>query len=305
MKLSIIIPVRDEQDSIKELYNQLVDVLSDYEHEIIFIDDGSKDGTLDELRCHTNAKTVVFRRNFGKSAAMMAGFKEATGDVIFTMDGDLQDDPAEIPNFLTKLDEGFDLVVGWKKVRRDPISKTVPSKFFNWLTTKLTGVRVHDSNCGFKCFRREVIDNLEIHGELHRYVPSIVHQMGFNVGEIPVEHHARKYGRSKYGLSRLIKGFLDLMTVTFIMQYRFRPAHLFGQFGLVSLSIGALAGLLTVYRFFTSGHVSAPAIMTALFTLTGVLFILHGLLAELVINKDSIKQYQVKEVIKVDNCERR
>lgn len=293
MKVSVIIPVRDESENIEELNKQLKSVLKPYEHEIIYIDDGSKDNTIAEVT-KTGEKLIIFRRNFGKSAAMMAGFAEVTGDIVFTMDGDLQDDPKEIPRFIAKINEGYDLVVGWKKKRHDPISKTIPSKFFNWLTAKLTKVAVHDSNCGFKCFRKELIKELDIHGELHRYIPALAHMMGFKVTEIPVEHHPRLHGKSKYGISRLLKGFIDLLTVTFIMQYRFRPAHFFGVIGLGSLGVGGLFGAFTLYRFFTHGFVSAPAIMTALFIISGLIFILVGLLAEMLL-LDNHKQYLIKE----------
>lgn len=293
--ISIVVPVRDEEGSIDQLYSELTTTLRNRNYELIFVDDGSKDNTVAKLT-DLGVKVIVFRRNFGKSAALMAGFKEAHGDLIFIMDGDLQDNPKEIDRFIDKIDEGWDLVVGWKKCRHDPISKTIPSKFFNWLTSKLTGVNIHDANCGFKCFRKEVIRDLEIHGEMHRYIPALVHMNGYKVTEIEVEHRARVHGKSKYGITRLVKGFLDLLTVRFTMIYTFRPAHFFGQLGLIFFVIGTLSALFTLYRLLIDGHVTAPAILTVLFMIMGTIFIISGLIAELILNHGNISQYNIKEI---------
>jgi glycosyltransferase involved in cell wall biosynthesis len=222
MEYSIVIPVYNEEGSVSELYKQLTMELSklDSSYEIIFVDDGSYDSTLRQLlklrKSDEHVKVLSFNRNFGKSQALMAGFNYAKGKIVFTMDGDLQDEPKEIPRFIEKLNEGYDMVTGWKYIRHDPLAKTIPSKFFNWLTASITGAKVHDSNCGYKAYRREVIKRLKLYKGFHRYIPAIVKEMGFRVTEIKVTHHPRKHGESKYGSERLIKGILDLITLRFI-----------------------------------------------------------------------------------------
>ena len=207
------------------------------------MDDGSTDGTFAALgRLHdgaTNVRVVRLRRNFGKAAALQAGFAEAAGDVVVTIDGDLQDDPAEIPRLLAKLDEGFDLVSGWKTKRRDPLSRRLPSKLFNAVTSRMSGLRLHDMNCGLKAYRAEVVRGLRIYGELHRFIPVLAHYRGFRVAELPVNHRPREHGRSRYGMERYVRGFLDLLTVTFMGRYRHRPLHLFGGLGLLFGLIGS------------------------------------------------------------------
>ena len=290
MKLSIIIPVYNEQDNVLPLYNKLKSILK-YDHELIFIDDGSRDNTHEILRNiqkkDPKLKIIKFRNNLGKSEALSKGFKHAKGDIIITMDGDLQDDPEEIPRFIEKIKEGYDLVVGWKYKRQDPLSKTIPSKFFNLLIRILTGVKIHDSNCCFKAYKKEVVKNLKIYGELHRYIPSLVHWKGFKVTEIKVKHHKRLHGKSKYGFSRLLKGFLDLLTIKFLIKYSKKPLHFFGSIGIISFLLGILISLYLVYeKYLLNINIgSRPMlILGVLLLIIGVQFICLGLLGEMILN---------------------
>ncbi len=242
--ISVVIPVHNEAESLAELVQQLQAVLPD-EHEILFIDDGSTDATwqrLSELYAPERIRLVKFRVRAGKSAALMAGFERCRAPVVFTLDGDLQDDPAEIPAFRAKLAEGYDLVSGWKRVRKDPLHKVAASRVFNFVMRKATGLGLHDMNCGFKCYRLEVVRKLNIYGDQHRFIPVFAAHQGYRVTEIVVRHRGRLYGRSKYGLSRLAKGFLDLGTVLLRTRFRDRPSHAFGLLAL-GCGLGALAAL--------------------------------------------------------------
>jgi len=220
--ISVVIPVHDEERSVALLYDELRSALQplDTSWEAIFVDDGSTDGTFAALtRLHSaadNVRVVRLRRNFGKAAALVAGFDQARGDTVVTMDGDLQDDPAEVPRLLAKLDEGFDLVSGWKARRRDPLSRRILSRIFNSVTSRFSGVRLHDMNCGLKAYRAEVVHGLRLYGELHRFIPVLAHYRGFRIAELPVNHRPRGHGRSRYGIERYLRGFLDLLTVSFI-----------------------------------------------------------------------------------------
>ena len=246
--ISVVIPVLNESESLEELGKVLLAVGEKHglKLEVIFVDDGSSDGSWDKIRglaaSEPGVRGIRFRRNFGKAAALAAGFDAALGQVVFQMDADLQDDPGELPDFLAKLAEGFDVVNGWKRVRRDPWHKVWPSRVFNWLVSGLTGLKLHDHNCGFKCFRGEVVKGLPLYGELHRFIPVMAHARGYRVTELPVEHHARRYGRSKYRFHRFVKGFLDLLTVVFLTVFGQRPLHLLGGIGLPAFLLGA-AGL--------------------------------------------------------------
>ena len=215
-----------------------------YQLDIIFVDDGSTDRSWEVIRelaeKDPRVHGIRFRRNFGKAAALSAGFEAVQGDLVMTMDADLQDDPAEIPNFLARLKEGFDVVSGWKKVRHDPWRKVGPSRVFNWLVRRLTGVDLHDHNCGMKCYRREVLADMHLYGEMHRFVPVLAAAKGFRIGEIPIKHRARQHGQSKYGMKRLVKGFLDLLTVAFLTGFGSRPQHFLGSVGLASFFVGGL-----------------------------------------------------------------
>lgn len=250
--LSIIVPLLDEEPTLRTLAERVGDACSSagIDHEIVFVDDGSTDGgwtTLERLaEERADVRCIRLRRNFGKAAALSAGVKASRGSRIMTMDADLQDDPAEIARFVAKLDEGYDLVTGWKKDRRDPLGKTLPSKFFNAVTRKLSGLDLHDFNCGFKAADRRVYESISLYGELHRYVPVLAANLGFRVAEIPVKHHPRAAGRSKYGLERYARGFLDLLTVLTISRYRTRPGHLFGGVG---IGIGILGAVILAYLF--------------------------------------------------------
>jgi dolichol-phosphate mannosyltransferase len=242
--ISVVIPVYDEAGTLEQLHRELTETaaMHGYELQIVMVDDGSTDGSwhiIEQLaQADERVLGIRFRRNFGKAAALSAGFDVAAGDVIVTMDADLQDSPAEIPKLLARLDEGCDVVSGWKLQRRDPWHKRWPSKAFNFLVGWLTGVKLHDHNCGLKCFRRDVIHEIRLYGELHRFVPVLAAARGFRIGETPVEHRPRRYGRSKYGWSRIPKGLLDLLTVQFITRFGSRPQHWLGSVGLVSLLLG-------------------------------------------------------------------
>ncbi|HNE84677.1 MAG TPA: glycosyltransferase family 2 protein, partial [bacterium] len=243
--ISVVIPLFNEEESLPELTEKIHTVASrmGVVYEIIFVDDGSTDNSYTVIQKlkqqYAAVKALRFRKNFGKSTALSEGFKMATGTYVITMDADLQDDPEEIPHLVNKLQEGNDLVSGWKKVRHDPISKTIPSRFFNYVTRVMSGIRLHDFNCGLKAYRREVVKDVNLYGELHRYIPVLTKWEGYRrITEIVVHHHPRKYGQSKFGLSRFLKGFLDLITVVFLTRYVKRPLHFFGFFGSLSLLAG-------------------------------------------------------------------
>jgi glycosyltransferase involved in cell wall biosynthesis len=246
--ISIVLPVLNESESLEELGKALLTVAATHglHLEVIFVDDGSGDDSWDKIRrlatSDPRIRGIRFRRNFGKAAALAAGFDAAQGQVVLQMDADLQDDPSEIPKFLAKLEEGFDVVNGWKRVRKDPWHKVWPSRVFNWLVSRLTGLKLRDHNCGFKCSRAGVVKELPLYGELHRFIPVMAHARGYRVAELPVEHHPRRYGRSKYRYHRFIKGFLDLLTVVFLTVFGQRPLHLLGGIGLPAFLLGA-AGL--------------------------------------------------------------
>ncbi len=241
--ITAVIPLLNEEESLRELYKRLADNLTPLGNwEIIFIDDGSVDRSLDVLKSlnaeDQRIKIISFRKNYGKSAALNAGFRVARGQFVVTLDADLQDDPAEIPNLIRKLEEGYDLVSGWKKVRHDPIGKTFPSKIWNRITAIISGLRIHDFNCGLKAYRNEVIKRLPVYGEMHRFLPALAHWDGFRVTELPVTHHPRKFGRSKFGASRFLKGSLDLLSVMFLARFAKKPMHLFGLAGIIFTLMG-------------------------------------------------------------------
>ena len=256
--------------------------------EAVFVDDGSTDGSFASLtrlhNAHDNVRVIRLRRNFGKAAALAAGFAQAEGDVVVTIDADLQDDPAEITRLLAKLDEGFDLVSGWKAHRRDPLTRRVLSKIFNWVTGRVSGLRLHDLNCGLKAYRAEVVRGLPLYGELHRFIPVLAHYRGHRIAELPVNHRPREHGRSRYGVERYVRGFLDLLTVSFIGRYRYRPLHLFGGLGLFlgALGFGVLL-YLTVLKI--DGHAigQRPLLfLGVLLMVVGLQFFSLGLISELI-----------------------
>src|SRR4051812_6469059 len=288
--VSVVIPVHNEERSVALLHDELAAALDPVAPgwEAIFVDDGSTDGTFAALtRLHAavdNVRVVRLRRNFGKADALVAGFDNARGDVIVTIDGDLQDDPAEIPRLLAKLEEGFDLVSGWKTRRRDPLSRRVPSKVFNWVAGWMSGLRLHDMNCGLKAYRSEVVHSLVLYGELHRFIPVLAHEQGYRVAELPVNHRPREHGRSRYGLERYLRGFLDLLTVSFMGRYRHRPLHLFGGLGLVLGGAGtALLVYLTIVKL--TGHaIGQRPLLTlgVLLVVVGMQFFSLGLISEMI-----------------------
>lgn len=287
--LTVLVPVMNEEGNLLDLYNALTPELEaiGLPYEILIVDDGSQDRSwaiVEELNAaDPRVVGLRHRRNFGKAQGLSNGFAAARGDIVITMDGDLQDDPKEISRFLATLDEGYDLVSGWKQRRQDPLGKTFPSKIFNWTVRKSTGVQLHDFNCGFKAYRREVTQSIRLYGELHRFTPVLANAEGFRVAELPVEHHPRTWGSSKYGWSRLTKGFLDLMTVIFLTRYRQRPMHLFGLPGMFFMLIGGLMGFwLAIEKFVNHEPIgSRPLLMLAvLMIVIGTQFFGLGLLGE-------------------------
>lgn len=293
VEYSIIIPVYNEVQNIEPLYAAIKPVIEkiDRSCEVIFIDDGSKDGTYDALRkIHENdpvCRIIRFRRNFGQTAAMAAGFTHARGNVIITLDGDLQNDPTDIPMLLDKVAEGYDVVSGWRVNRKDKfITRRVPSICANWLISKITGVNLHDYGCTLKAYRREVAQNVGLYGEMHRFIPAIASWMGVNVAEVPVKHHARQHGRSKYGLSRTMRVVLDLITVKFLLSYATRPLQVFGSIGFISASLGFALGLYLTFCKLLLGYQlsSRPMLfLSILLILVGIQLITMGLLGEMLV----------------------
>jgi glycosyltransferase involved in cell wall biosynthesis len=304
MDVSIVIPLLNEEESLAELHESVRGVMDSLgrEWEIVFIDDGSTDASMAILRDlharHGNVTVLSFGRNLGKSAALAVGFREASGAAVITMDADLQDDPTEIPAMLAALDEGHDLVSGWKKERKDPMSKRLPSRIFNGVTRAVSGLSLHDMNCGLKAYRRDVVKTIRIYGELHRYTPVLAHWAGFRVTEIPVRHHARKFGRTKYGLERFMRGFFDLITVLFLRRYVTRPLHLFGAVGAVLFGGGFVIGVyLTVLKIMGQAIGRRPLLtLGILLMVIGGQFVSVGLLGEMVANLRSDDfSYPVRE----------
>ncbi|HXG39149.1 MAG TPA: glycosyltransferase family 2 protein [Bacteroidota bacterium] len=306
--VSIVIPLYNEEESLRELTQKIVDVMAGMRtsYEIIFVDDGSTDGSfqvLKELHAENRAvKVIRFRRNFGKSAALSVGFREARGKFVVTMDADLQDDPEEIPGLLQAMDDRYDLISGWKKKRHDPITKTIPSRFFNFVTRVMTGIPIHDFNCGLKAYRGEVVKELNVYGELHRYIPVLAHYAGYRVGEKVVQHHPRKYGHTKFGISRFFRGFLDLLTVLFTTRYIRRPLHLFGVWGMVSFLIGAAIDIyLSIeWALGTTSLSNRPLFLVGfLFIIIGIQFVSIGLLGEMITRQQrSDEGYSIRDVLK-------
>ena len=305
--LSIVVPVFNEAGSLEPLYQEIADALGPLgAFEVVFVDDGSTDGSITVMErlaaAHDGVRVVRLRRNFGKAAALTQGCAEARGDVIVTMDGDRQDDPAEIPKLLARLDQGYDLVSGWKQSRQDPLTKTLPSKFFNWTVRKSPGVALHDFNCGLKAYRREVTEHVKVYGELHRYVPVLASDLGFRVAEEKVAHRRRTAGRSKYGWRRYARGYLDLLTVLFLGRYRQRPQHLFGGIGTMMVAVGLLIELyLTIDKLFGHPIGQRPLLLLGvLLIIVGIQLLSLGLVGELITQaraRDSRDDYEVERVI--------
>ena len=290
--LSVVVPLYNEEESLPLLCQKLDQVLEglDFGSEIILVDDGSTDGSfavIEELsRQYSRIRALRFRRNYRKAAGLAAGFREARGQLIVTMDADLQDDPEEIPNLLAALDLGFDLVSGWKKKRRDPIGKRLPSKLFNWVTSLVSGIRLHDFNCGLKIYRGEVAEDAlpYLYGELYRYLPAIAHWAGYRVGEIPVQHHPRRFGQSKFGTRRLLNGFLDLLSITFVVRFMNKPMHAFGSAGLLSIlgGSGICLYIASIYlEFGNIQHRHPLLILGVLLLIVGIQLFSTGLLGDM------------------------
>jgi len=303
MNISVVIPIFNELESLPELKKELLENLQSFEQwEIIFIDDGSSDGSsewlVDLVSNDNNFKLIQFYRNYGKSAALNEGFKSASGDYIITMDADLQDDPNEIKNLIAKLNEGWDLVSGWKKNRLDPLNKRIPSKLFNFVTRLLTGVKIHDFNCGLKGYKRSVIKSIDVYGGRHRYIPALAGHRQFKITEIIVNHRSRKFGSTKYGGSRLFHGFFDLITILFLNRFNQQPLHLFGAFGIGSLFIGFLSELIVLYYKYWldepfSKHL-ALLIFGVMLIVIGIQFFSIGLLGELIARSTQDQENRVK-----------
>ncbi|GET26259.1 glycosyltransferase family 2 protein [Prolixibacter sp. NT017] len=299
MDISVVVPLFNEEESLPELHAWITRVMNEhgFSFEVVYVDDGSNDGSWkwieQQARDDEHARGVRFRRNYGKSAALHTAFEEARGDVVITMDADLQDSPDEIPELYRMIvEDGYDLVSGWKKKRYDPISKTLPSKLYNFTASKVTGIKLHDFNCGLKAYRNQVIKSIEVYGEMHRYIPYIAKQAGFTqIGEKVVQHRARKYGKTKFGLSRFIYGYLDLMSIYFISRFGKRPMHLFGTLGTFMFVIGFLTSLwLGAYKLYCVANgihaekvTDSPYFYLALsFMLMGTQLFLAGFLGELI-----------------------
>ena len=291
MNFSIVVPIYNERENIEPLYNAILKALDgvDPRYEMIMVDDGSMDGSYAELKrlaqSDVRVKLIRLRRNFGQTAAMAAGFDAASGDVIIPMDGDLQNDPEDIPRLLEKLREGYDMVSGWRNDRKDAfINRRLPSMLANRLISMMTGVRLHDYGCTLKAYRREVLDGISLYGEMHRFIPALASQMGARVAELPVKHHPRLRGKSKVGISRTMRVILDLMTVKFLLDYSTKPIQLFGKWGLYTLAAGFASGTMTLYmKLFEdlSMNRNPLLILTAFLVFMGVQFIALGLLGEL------------------------
>jgi dolichol-phosphate mannosyltransferase len=288
--LSVVVPVYNEERSVELLYDEVASALDPLERawEVVFVDDGSTDGSFGALtRLHArtpSVRVVRLRRNFGKAAALAAGFAQAGGDVIVTLDADGQDDPAEIPRLLAKLDEGFDLVSGWKTRRRDPWRRRFLSRVFNTVTGWISGVRLHDMNCGLKAYRADVVKGLALYGELHRFLPVLAYERGYRIAELPVNHRPREHGRSRYGLERYLRGFFDLITVTFMGRYRHRPLHLFGGLGLALGGIGFLVCVYLTVLWLSGSAIGHRPLLTlgVLLVVVGMQFLSLGLIGEMI-----------------------
>jgi glycosyltransferase involved in cell wall biosynthesis len=316
IQISVVIPLYNEQESIPELAAWIERIMKEhgYTWEVWFVDDGSQDGSwncIEELsRKNPSFKGIKFRRNYGKSAALDTGFRYAEGKVVITMDADLQDSPDEIPGLYDLIaNQGFDLVSGWKRKRYDPITKTIPTKLFNWATRKMSGIKLHDFNCGLKAYRREVVKAIEVQGEMHRYIPVIAKWSGFRkITEKPVQHQARKYGTSKFGMNRFVNGFLDLFTITFISRFGKKPMHFFGLWGTLSFFAGfVIAVYLTIAKFAWNEYkmTDRPLFYMGLLAMViGVQLFLTGFIAELIIRTRSSRgTYGIDSVLGENNVE--
>lgn len=311
-KVSVMIPAYNEQDSLKELYDQIVNSINDMrdkgqvsDYEIWFINDGSTDNTekviMDLISQDSNVHIISFRKNFGKSPALQVGFRHVEGDIVFTLDADLQDDPAEFSRFVEKIDEGYDLVVGWKYNRLDPLEKRLPSKLFNAVTSANSGVKLHDFDCGFKCFRIEVVRSLDLYGELHRYIPVLAQRNGFKITEIKVNHRSREHGHSKYGMERYMRGLLDSLTTTFLLKYSDRPMYFFGRVGLLTAFVGFVICLFLTVLWFMGQKIGGRPLLVlgVLLVVVGIQFISTGFVCNIVVDRNFRASYDESHVKKI------
>ena len=305
-KVSIIIPLYNEEESLPHLMKAIAEVLDgqELEYKVLFVDDGSTDNSFEvckKLHEEYPGKIQVYRfsRNHGKSAALNAGIGKADSDVIITMDADLQDDPQAIPDMLKLIDEGWDLVSGWKKKRYDPITKTIPSKFFNFITSMMSGLKINDFNCGFKAYRAQAAKSIEIYGERHRYLPALVHWEGYKVTEMVVPHHKRKYGKTKFGMNRFFNGFFDLLTLLFLRKYLANPLHFFGILGIIFCLAGTVVlGYFGVQWIITQQMRIRPLVLLSLGSIImGIQFFSIGLVGEMISNTQSKKTFTIREEI--------
>ena len=306
--LSVLIPLYNEKESIRELTYEITESLEklSISYEIIFVDDGSRDGSFEEIKSLASSDSHIvgirFRRNYGKSAALSEGFEISRGNIVATMDADLQDDPAELPALIEKLNEGYDVISGWKKRRKDRWTKKIPSRLFNFVTRLMSGVRIHDFNCGLKIYKADVVKTVRVYGELHRYIPVLAQWAGFRVGEMIVNHRSRKYGSTKFGASRFLKGFLDLLTVMFLGKYNKNPLHFFGILGGALFLIGLIINGYLTYQWFGGIWIGNRPILFLgiLMMIVGIQFISLGLLAEMITAGKDGGDYSVSEKIGVD-----
>ncbi len=308
MDISIVIPLFNEEESLPELFGWIARVMQSngFSYEVFFVDDGSRDGSWACIRelaaANPQVHGIRFRRNYGKAAALNEGFRHCRGEVVITVDADLQDSPDEIPALYRMVrDESYDMVSGWKKNRKDPLSKTIPTRWFNWATRVLSGIRLHDFNCGLKAYKRQVVQSVEVYGEMHRYIPVLVKRAGFDrIGEKTVEHQARKYGKTKYGLDRFFKGFLDLLSISFMTRFGRRPMHLFGLLGTLLFAAGVVIAVYLAYsKFFMMGYrmTERPLFYFGLLAMIlGTQLFIAGFLGELISrNAPDRNNYQIQE----------
>ncbi len=298
--ISVIVPVLNEEESIEKLYTNIKYIIdkSKKSYEILFVDDGSIDKTFQIIKRiadqDNNVVAIKLRKNFGKSIALHTAFKYIKGKIIITMDGDLQDDPEEIPKFVEKIEEGYDMVIGWKYPRKDSITKIISSKIFNKLTSYLTHIYLHDFNCGFKAYKKALTDNISLYGGMHRYISVIASWNGYKITELKIKHHPRQYSKSKYGTSRLFEGLIDLITIKFVMNYGTRPSHIFSSIGFVFLIIGVIIGSYLIYLKYINGISigGLPSLQISLFVITGMQLISLGLIAEIIIKNEMQRDKQ-------------
>lgn len=315
-RVSFVIPVYNEEKSLEKLYGEIGRSIEQSrreehdweisEYEVFFINDGSVDSSEEVIKemiaADSRIRLISFRKNFGKAAALEAGFRHCAGDIIFTMDADLQDDPAEISRFIDKLEEGYDLVSGWKYNRKDPLEKRLPSKLFNWVTARASGVELHDFNCGFKAYRREVVKGIDVYGEFHRYIPVFAKRKGFKIAEITVHHNKREFGKSKYGFERYTRGLLDSISSVFLLKYYDKPMYFFGKWGIISLLIGViLCGYLTVEWLLGDYIGTRPLLQLGILCIiTGIQLFSIGFIGNLIVDTSYRSRYSeehIKEII--------